>query len=149
MLYLAWRDVYVFALRAKHWSVYSAVAVLVLLWALPLVPGYHPRLAGYYLRVKALADIPAILDWADGYASDSNATSQPGSLWERIPPSELSKAMLTLGSSAGFRRRDHALRIFNGGLMERHWGVTVGRNIAANETGWTANKDWFVWDCAD
>lgn len=138
----------------KLWSRSTAVVLLLVLWAVPFVPGYLPRLAGYWLRVKALADVPAILDWADGYATSTTRPATgpatgPWWEWEDIPPDALPPAVKAMGGAASFRRRDRAVMIANGGALAGHWGLTVGRGVASTPEarwGWRVNDDAFVWD---
>jgi hypothetical protein len=153
-LYLVGRLIY--ALRthtlAGFWSKATAAALLFALWgAAPLVimPGYLPRLAGYYLRVKIIGDIPAILAWADSYAPFVPPGTQPAYESEEIPREALPDAIRKMGMRAFFDRSDRTITISNGGALPGHWGLTVGHGVSLSPqygTRWIVSDDAFVWD---
>lgn len=136
---------------AKFWSRPTAVAVLLVLWGAPIVPGNLPRLAGYYLRVKCFADVPAILAWADEYRTTTDETSsRPITEWDFVQILPLPAEIKAMGSRLYVRTTDHAVMIENGGGLTGCWGLTVGHGIANSPEGqraWRINDDAFVSDC--
>jgi hypothetical protein len=134
----------------EWWSTGPAIALLLVFWGLPIVPGWVPRLAGYYLRVKIIADVPAIVRWAESYPGPkTRSETQSSSEWNSIPTADLPNTILSMGRDASYRSRDHAVMIFNGSGLTGHWGITVRRGIGTEseaDSGWKVNEDAFVWD---
>ncbi len=171
LLYLIIRAVWAIPTRRDYseseprfWSPLAAVALLLLLWGMPTMPGYLTRLFGYYLRVQTIGDVPAILAWADRYATSTTAPStEPADgqgrimtgqerimmgEWETVPYSDMPSAVKRMGSRVEFRRRDRAVMVGNGGGLTGHWGLTVGRGIGQDGGGtrWAIDQDGYVWD---
>ena len=136
--------------RIKFWSRLTAASVLLVLWGAPIVPGYLPRLVGYYLRVKVAGDVPAILAWADEYQPRTTSpSSQPRTEREFVQGRSLPNAIKAVGWTASIRTTDRVVTIVNGSGLTGHWGLTVGHGIAHTpeaSDGWRISDDAFVWD---
>jgi hypothetical protein len=153
-LYLVVRFIYALSTRtlAGFWSKDTAIALLFVLWGgapLVIMPGHLPHLAGYYLRAKTIADVPAILAWADSYARSAPPGTQPAYESEMIPEEALPDAVRKMGTRAFFDRNDRTIEIINGGALPGHWGLTVGHGVSLSPqygTRWTVSDDAFVWD---
>lgn len=152
--YLVSRFIYALCTRtlAGFWSEATAVALLFVLLGAPIVPGCQPRLAGYYLRVKTIGDIPAILAWADSYTASAPPETQPDYESETIPEEALPDAVRKMGTRAHFHPSDRTITISNGGALVGHWGLTVGHGVGLAQpkllgTGWIViSDDAYVWD---
>jgi hypothetical protein len=142
--------------RPRPWSPVPAVALLHVLWGAPIVPAYLPHLFGYYLRVRTVGNVPAILAWADTYAaSAARASTQPDGEreqitvgeWVTVPHRDLPDAVKRVGQNAMFRPKDRAVEVYSGSGMAGSWGVTVGHGIGEQCPGkdWAVSQDAYVW----
>jgi hypothetical protein len=143
--------------RPRFWSRLTAVVLLLVLWGAPIEPGYDPGLFGYYLRAKIIGDVPAILAWADTYATSTTKPSEENMIgeWEMVSrpglPNSVSlpDAVRRMGWYVKFRRSDRAAEVSYGSGMAGTWGIKVGHGVGEQAGGTRrevkVNQDAYVW----
>lgn len=133
--------------RIKFLNRGTAVAILIVLWAIPIMPIWNPILTGYYLRVKTLGDIPAIMAWADSRrAASTQPISDEREILETLDDDQLPAVARLMGHYASIRSDGTVSILAGGGFF--HWGLVVGRGIASKdeaERGWKVGTDAYLW----
>jgi hypothetical protein len=130
--------------RERFWTRTRICLLMIVLAGVPFPRFDYPRAAGYYMRAKLLADVPAVLAWADHYEPPPAAKVGPDGDVLVIPaPPELR----SMGWGAEWNTKTHVVRIRNGGSMVGAWGLTVGHGVGSdpNCPGVPISPDAYVW----
>jgi hypothetical protein len=112
----------------QFWTRGTVTAFILALWMLPVLPIFRPYQVGYWLRVKAKADLPGITAWADSYVPKSQFEEKDG--WFQIPHDDLPEQISSFGLYAHFRKSDHAVMIINSTRFNDPCVMTVGHGVS-------------------